>query len=221
MPRDLVLSRIGARRVCVDCGTNYVATGGDRSPWICDNCGGDVMQRDDDTPEAVTRRLDLYEEQTAPLIEYYQSTGRLVVVDGRRIARAGLRPPRAGRRRRTEPIVSRRPERHRPATTRRAAAGRMALAATCVLAMAACAPDGGSGSAEEGPVIDRANVATSVDGPGAPATPTSAPQNDACHTVHVGHDVMHWTAVAADEMLAAGCAWPYAGFAADDGRRCE
>jgi adenylate kinase len=82
VPRDLVLSRISARRVCVDCGTNYVASGVERMPWICDNCGGDVTQRDDDTPEAVTRRLDLYEEQTAPLIEYYQRTERLAVVDG-------------------------------------------------------------------------------------------------------------------------------------------
>ena len=45
-------------------------------------CGGDVMQRDDDTPDAVNRRLDLYEEQTAPLIEYYGGDGRLAVVDG-------------------------------------------------------------------------------------------------------------------------------------------
>jgi adenylate kinase len=81
VPRDLVLSRISARRVCVDCGTNYVATGSEKT-WICDTCGGDVMQRDDDTPEAITHRLDLYEEQTAPLIDYYSRTGRLVVVDG-------------------------------------------------------------------------------------------------------------------------------------------
>jgi adenylate kinase len=82
VPRDLVLSRISARRVCQDCGTNYVATGSERSPWICDVCGGDVMQRDDDTPEAITHRLDLYEEQTSPLIEFYDRTGRLKVVDG-------------------------------------------------------------------------------------------------------------------------------------------
>jgi len=81
VPRDLVLSRISARRVCVDCGTNYVATGSEKT-WICDTCGGDVMQRDDDTPAAITHRLDLYEEQTAPLIDYYSRTGRLVVVDG-------------------------------------------------------------------------------------------------------------------------------------------
>lgn len=82
VPRELVLARISARRVCRDCGTNYVATEGDRHPWICEVCGGDVMQRDDDTPDAINRRLDLYEEQTAPLIEYYQRAGKLVVVDG-------------------------------------------------------------------------------------------------------------------------------------------
>jgi adenylate kinase len=81
VPRELVLKRISARRVCRDCGTNYVATG-ERTEIICEVCGGDVMQRDDDTPEAINRRLDLYEEQTAPLIEYYASDGRLAVVDG-------------------------------------------------------------------------------------------------------------------------------------------
>lgn len=82
VPRELVLQRISSRRVCRDCGTNYVAETHDKSPWICEVCGGDVTQRDDDTPDAVNRRLDLYEEQTAPLIEYYRRQGRLVVVDG-------------------------------------------------------------------------------------------------------------------------------------------
>ena len=82
VPRELVLERISARRVCRDCGTNYVATKTEKSPWICEVCGGDVMQRDDDTPEAINRRLDLYEEQTAPLIQYYGDAGRLAVVDG-------------------------------------------------------------------------------------------------------------------------------------------
>lgn len=83
VPRDLVLARISSRRVCRDCGSNYTA-GADthRSTWLCDTCGGDVVQRDDDTPEAVNRRLDLYETQTAPLIEFYGSVGRLVVIDG-------------------------------------------------------------------------------------------------------------------------------------------
>ena len=82
VPREVVLARISSRRVCRDCGTNYTATGNETSQWICDVCGGDVMQRDDDTPDAVNRRLDLYESQTAPLIEYYGEQGRLVVVDG-------------------------------------------------------------------------------------------------------------------------------------------
>jgi adenylate kinase len=82
VPREIVLARLSARRVCRDCGTNYTATGLERQPWICEVCGGDVQQRDDDTPEAVNRRLDLYESQTAPLIEYYASQGRLQVIDG-------------------------------------------------------------------------------------------------------------------------------------------
>ncbi|MFZ4719271.1 MAG: adenylate kinase [Ilumatobacteraceae bacterium] len=82
VPREMVLQRISSRRVCRDCGTNYVARGDEKLPWICEVCGGDVMQRDDDTPAAVEHRLDLYEEQTSPLIEYYGDNGRLAVVDG-------------------------------------------------------------------------------------------------------------------------------------------
>ena len=82
VPRELVLARISARRVCRDCGTNYTSTGRERRPWTCDVCGGDVVQRDDDSEEAVSRRLDLYESQTAPLLEFYGAAGRLVVVDG-------------------------------------------------------------------------------------------------------------------------------------------
>ena len=82
VPREMVLSRLSARRVCRDCGANYQATGRDPRPWTCDNCGGDVVQRDDDTPEAINIRLDLYETQTQPLIDFYGRTSRLVGVDG-------------------------------------------------------------------------------------------------------------------------------------------
>ncbi len=82
VPREIVLERISARRVCRDCGTNYTAVGVVPSPWICDVCGGDVTQRGDDTPESVNRRLDLYEEQTFPLIKHYNDQRRLVVVNG-------------------------------------------------------------------------------------------------------------------------------------------
>lgn len=82
VPREIVLERISSRRVCRDCGTNYIARGDAPSPWICDVCGGDVQQRADDTPDSVNRRLDLYEEQTSPLIEYFSSRGALAVVNG-------------------------------------------------------------------------------------------------------------------------------------------
>jgi adenylate kinase len=83
VPRELVLERISSRRVCRDCGTNYTVTAGVvRSPWICDVCGGDVVQRGDDTPEAINKRLDLYESQTSPLIRYYGDKGMLEVVNG-------------------------------------------------------------------------------------------------------------------------------------------
>ena len=82
VPREIVLERISSRRVCRDCGTNYTSTGSDPDPWICDVCGGDVQQRADDTPESVNRRLDLYEEQTFPLIKHYGDQNRLVVING-------------------------------------------------------------------------------------------------------------------------------------------
>ncbi len=83
VPRELVIMRLSARRVCRDCGANYtVSINNDRRPSLCDNCGGDVVQRDDDTPEAINRRLDLYETQTAPLIEFYGGSSRLVEVNG-------------------------------------------------------------------------------------------------------------------------------------------
>ena len=75
VPREIVLERLSSRRVCRDCGTNYTAAARRRRMWICDVCGGDVEQRADDTPDAVNRRLDLYETQTAPLIDYYEDEG--------------------------------------------------------------------------------------------------------------------------------------------------
>jgi len=83
VPREIVLDRLSSRRVCRDCGTNYTASiADDRRMWICDVCGGDVEHRADDTPDAVNRRLDLYETQTAPLINHYSRMGLLTVVNG-------------------------------------------------------------------------------------------------------------------------------------------
>jgi adenylate kinase len=82
VPEDIVLERIASRRVCTDCGTNYSVMAPPRYDWTCDNCGGEVVQRDDDTPQAVRARLDLYRQQTEPLIDWYSSRDLMMVVDG-------------------------------------------------------------------------------------------------------------------------------------------
>jgi adenylate kinase len=82
VPTDIVLDRIAGRRVCEDCGTTYHVHAPPKDDWTCDVCGGKVVQRDDDTEEAVMRRLELYNEETVPIIDYYRRLGKLVVVDG-------------------------------------------------------------------------------------------------------------------------------------------
>ena len=82
VPRDAVLARLAARRVCSDCGANYSVDARPRHDWTCDVCGGDVIQRADDTEEAITRRLDLYERETSPLIAWFDERDLLVEVDG-------------------------------------------------------------------------------------------------------------------------------------------
>jgi len=82
VPTEVVLRRIAGRRVCVQCGTTYHIDQPPKDPWFCDVCGGHVVQRDDDTEDAVLRRLELYEIQTLPVIQYYRRSGRLVSVDG-------------------------------------------------------------------------------------------------------------------------------------------
>ena len=82
VPRQAVLARLAARRVCSDCGANYSVEEPPKYNWTCDVCGGDVIQRADDTEEAITRRLDLYERETAPLIAWFDERDLLVEVDG-------------------------------------------------------------------------------------------------------------------------------------------
>ncbi len=82
VPTELVLTRLASRRVCEDCGTIYSTTQRPSVDWICDICGGEVVQREDDTEDAIRRRLDLYETETAPLIEWYASDGKLVQIPG-------------------------------------------------------------------------------------------------------------------------------------------
>jgi len=82
VPTEIVLHRIAGRRVCVQCQTPYHIDSPPKEDWVCDVCGGDVVQRDDDTEEAVMRRLEIYETQTLPLIQFYRRRGNLAHVDG-------------------------------------------------------------------------------------------------------------------------------------------
>jgi adenylate kinase len=91
VPTTVVLKRLAGRRVCVDCNTNYSTSSPPRVNWTCDVCGGEVIQREDDTEEAITRRLELYERQTAPLISWYEQRNQLVKVNGVGAADAVLR----------------------------------------------------------------------------------------------------------------------------------
>jgi adenylate kinase len=84
-PREVLVERLAGRRVCTKCGATYhVIFNPPKHDNICDICGGDVVQRADDTPEAIERRLSLYDEQTAPLLDYYRQRGMLQSVDGNR-----------------------------------------------------------------------------------------------------------------------------------------
>ena len=82
VPTHQVLRRLAARRVCIDCGANYSTTSPPLINWTCDVCGGEVVQREDDTEEAISRRLELYEVQTTPLIEWYRARSQLETVSG-------------------------------------------------------------------------------------------------------------------------------------------
>jgi adenylate kinase len=82
VPTEVVLHRIAGRRVCSECGTGYHVDRPPSSNWTCDVCGGEVVHRDDDTEPAVMRRLELYEIETLPVIQFYRRNGTLAHVDG-------------------------------------------------------------------------------------------------------------------------------------------
>jgi adenylate kinase len=82
VPTETILYRIAGRRVCVGCSATYHVNHRPGVDWTCDVCGGQVVQRDDDTEEAVATRLEVYDRQTVPIIDFYANLGKLVVVDG-------------------------------------------------------------------------------------------------------------------------------------------
>ena len=83
VPDEDIVTRMGGRRACVGCGATYhVQFNPTKQEGICDSCGEQLILRDDDKPETVQKRLDVYHEQTQPLIEYYSKAGILKTVNG-------------------------------------------------------------------------------------------------------------------------------------------
>ena len=81
--KQILIDRITGRRVCPKCGASFHVTNiPPKKEGVCDFCGGDLIQRADDTVETVTNRIDVYESQTMPLIDYYEKSGNIAHIDG-------------------------------------------------------------------------------------------------------------------------------------------
>lgn len=81
IPREVIIDRLTTRRTCTQCGEIYnVKSKPPKVEGVCDVCGGDIVQRDDETVEAINNRLEVYQAQTAPLSEFYSKTGLMVSV---------------------------------------------------------------------------------------------------------------------------------------------
>lgn len=89
--KELLVERAVGRRICKDCGQTYhMSFNKPTTEGICNNCGGELLQRKDDTEETVVKRINVYQEQTEPLIEYYTEKGIIVNIDGEKpIAEVG------------------------------------------------------------------------------------------------------------------------------------
>jgi adenylate kinase len=80
---DELIARLTGRRVCRDCGATYhIKFNQPKVRNVCDQCGGELSQREDDSLDTVTERLEVYKKQTEPLIEYYQQQGLLHTING-------------------------------------------------------------------------------------------------------------------------------------------
>lgn len=79
---EIVIGRLSTRRVCKACGANYnIKTLPPKVEGVCDKCGGELYQRDDDKQESILHRMDVYREQTEPLINYYKEKGKITDLD--------------------------------------------------------------------------------------------------------------------------------------------
>ena len=78
VPRETILDRLTTRRTCEDCSAIYnVKSNPPKVEGVCDKCGGNVVQREDETEEAISKRLDVFNDQTAPLVGFYEGEGML------------------------------------------------------------------------------------------------------------------------------------------------
>jgi adenylate kinase len=83
VPEEIIIERLAGRRTCKNCGAlSHVVFNPQKRPGVCDRCGGELYQRDDDREETVANRLKVYQSQTAPLISYYRERGLLSEIDG-------------------------------------------------------------------------------------------------------------------------------------------
>ncbi len=83
VPDANIVNRMAGRRACLKCGATYhIQFAAPKKEGICDKCGSELVLRDDDKPETVQKRLEVYHEQTHPLIDYYEKKGVLHTVDG-------------------------------------------------------------------------------------------------------------------------------------------
>jgi adenylate kinase len=81
VPREVILDRLTTRRTCSSCGEIYnVKSNPPKVEGVCNKCGGAVVQRDDETEEAISNRLNVYNAQTAPLVDFYRNEGMLLSV---------------------------------------------------------------------------------------------------------------------------------------------
>ncbi len=85
VPKQILTERLTGRRVCKNCGTVFhIQSKPSKKDGICDLCGGEVYQRNDDKADVIGNRLKTYEEFTSPLKDFYRKAGKLKVVDGNR-----------------------------------------------------------------------------------------------------------------------------------------
>jgi adenylate kinase len=82
LANELVIQRLSSRRVCQECGTTYKDSDPAAISGTCEVCGGDVVQRSDDKPDVIAKRLETFERDTFPLLSYYESRDLLVKVNG-------------------------------------------------------------------------------------------------------------------------------------------